>query len=463
MDTLTPADTPDSPPFQSASDARPSDSVYNRVFWLAFVANVLLVTANTLTFRFAEFVTFLGGTEEITGRIVSIGLVGSLCLRLFLGPAIDRIGVRRVWLASSLVYATGCLLIITATDLGPQIYLARMLFILGLASMAACSISHIQSLAPPHRRTEVIATFGASGFIGMILGAQLGDVIFQTVPVGETLFHVLFGLTLLFGVFHVCLAARFTAGDPRPEPAESAPLHQLLIRYWPPLVLIVTLMMGLGFSVTMVFLTRYATELGLSGIRTFFTAYAISAFTMRLVARNWSRTIGRHRMIVLGLCGHAIGQFLLTFVTRDWHFIPSALCLGFGHALLFPCVVSLGAGAFPTRYRGTGTTITLASIDVGTILTAPFIGWMIDTFGFHPTLYVVSAILAASAVVYGTVTGGIVDGDTLAFPASTPPVIHEPRHETDHPQPSRVSSGAAVEAEPARHGRECPVPVGESS
>lgn len=430
-----------------APDESPSGSVYNRVFWLAFVANVLLVTANTLTFRFAEFVKFLGGTEEITGRIISVGLIGSLVLRTYIGPAMDRFGTRQVWIISCFVYMLGCVMILSSPGIGLQIFAARIVFVVGLATMAACSIAHIQNISPPELRTEIIATFGASGFLGMICGAQLGDLIFHRIPEGRWLFQVLFGLTLLFGLLHMLLAIWFTSGDRHVRPAEAAPFHKLLVRYWPPLVLLVTVMMGLGFSVTMVFLTRYATELGLGGIRTFFTAYAFSAFTMRLVARRWSRSIGRHWMIVLGLAGHAVGQFLLIPVTQEWQFIPSALCLGFGHALLFPCVISLGAGAFPEQYRGTGTTITLGAIDVGTILTAPLIGWLIDTYGFQLMFVIVGGMLAVSSVFYAAVTFGIVDSDIRPKRSRKPSpalellpteVVPIPITETAEPQPQPI-------------------------
>ncbi|MCA8996189.1 MAG: MFS transporter [Planctomycetaceae bacterium] len=387
------------------------EPIYTRKFWLAFLANVMLVTANTLTFRFAEFVKFLGGTEETTGFIVSVGLIGSLFWRAFLGPALDNFGIRRVWLLSTLVYMLGCFTILTTGEIGIQIYVGRILFALGLASMFASSVAHIQGQAPPNRRTEIIGTFGASGFLGMICGSQLGDFIFQVFPQSNLLYRILFGLTLALGATHAMVAALLTQGDRHDRPSESPPVYKLLVRYFPPKVFIVTAMMGLGFSVTMIFLTRYATELGLSGIRTFFTSYAITAFSMRIVARNWSRAVGRHQLIVYGLAGHALGQVALTFVTSEWHLILPAICCGFGHALLFPCVVSLGAGSFPIQYRGTGTTITLAAVDLGTTLTAPLLGWVIDTSGFHAMLFTVSGVLACSTVFYAFLTWQIVDDD----------------------------------------------------
>ena len=49
--------------------------VYGRTFWLAYLANSALILANALTFRFAELVHFLGGTESVVGDIVALGPV----------------------------------------------------------------------------------------------------------------------------------------------------------------------------------------------------------------------------------------------------------------------------------------------------------------------------------------------------------------------------------------------------
>ena len=76
-----------SSPYESESAA-----IYNRSFWLAYAANMSLVAANTLTFRFAEFVDLLKGTKSDTGLIVGIALAGSLVSRIWLGQAIDRFG-----------------------------------------------------------------------------------------------------------------------------------------------------------------------------------------------------------------------------------------------------------------------------------------------------------------------------------------------------------------------------------
>ncbi len=357
-------------------------TIYGRIFWLAYGANVSLVMANSLTFRFAEFVSWLGGSEKTAGMIVSVGIFAALSLRLVLGQAIDNYGTRRLWVIGCFSYIAGTSLFLVLSDLSWPIYAARLGFAAGIATMFTCSMVHIQNLVPPNRRTEVIGNLGSSGFVGMILGSQLGDWIFRATPDGHVRFLVLFGGTVLLGLVYLALVLTLTRGDVHKPAMRTPAVHRLVFRYWPGNVVLVAMMMGISITVTTVFLTRFATKLGLiNGVGTFFTAYAVTAFLFRVQTATWSRTLGRHRMIWLGLTGHCLGFGVLPFVTQEWHFLLPAVACGFGHALLFPAVVSLGAGAFPREFRGSGTAITLGFIELGTALSAPVLGWIIDRGG----------------------------------------------------------------------------------
>jgi len=390
--------------------------VYSAAFWIAYAANTAVVTGNALTFRFAELVDFLGGRERVAGAIIGIATAAALLSRLFLGQALDRYGVRRLWVLSSLLFVAGGALLTVADSLSGLLIAARSLFAVGLAGMFTCSTVHIQSLVPSHRRTEVIGSLGSSGFVGMILGAILGDLIFHRLD-GRLRFIVLFGAATLLGALYVALVLIATRGDRHDAPAKTPAIHKLALRYWPGNVILVALVMGTMLAVTTVFLTRFATQRGLSGLGPFFAAYAGSAFTFRLVTRGWSRTVGRHRMILLGLAGHAVAMLLLPFVTNEWLFAVPALFGGFGHALLFPAVVSLGSEAFPVQYRGTGTTLVMGFFDVGTFASAPILGGIIDAFdgsGFTPMFLFAAAVATCVAVIYSLTTARTPDSDLTA-------------------------------------------------
>lgn len=377
------------------------DAVYNRVFWLAYAANVLLVTGNCLTLRFAELVAHLHGTEQIAGMVVSIGMVGALAARFFLGQSIDRYGTRKLWTISTTLFVLGCLGFLGCESVSWNLYAARVAFAAGVAGMFTCSIVHIQNQVPTHRRTEVIGNLGSSGFIGMIVGSQMGDIIYNAIPNGDLRFNTLFGGAAMLGIVYLVLVRLLTRNDQHQRPRETPGAHRLLFRYWPGMLVLIALVMGLGMTVTTVFLTRYATSKELaSGVSIFFTTYAIAAFFFRVSLKYWGPHLGHYRMILLGLGGHCLGQFSLILVNQQWQFLIPAIGCGFGHALLFPSVISLGAGRFPPEYRGTGTTIILGFTEFGVVLSAPVLGAVIDHFGFVPMYATAGATCFAIGIAF---------------------------------------------------------------
>ncbi len=359
-------------------------------------------------------------------------------IRFTLARDLDRLGVRRMWVSSSLLFIAGCTLLMTASEIGWQIYLARTGFAIGLAGMLTSSNVHIQNQVPPLRRTEIIGALGSSGFLGMITGAQLGDLIYDWLPLSRGMFVVMFGTTAVLGMCYLFIVLRLTRGDEHVHQPDTPPVLSLLRQHWPGPVIVVALAMGVSFVVTTVFLTRQATALDLVGVRTFFTGYALSAFCFRIVSRTWSRTIGRHKMILVGLLGHVVGHLLLIRVTREWDYVAPALFAGFGHALLFPCVVSLGAEGFPVRYRGTGTTVILGFIDVGMALAAQPLGWVIDRFGFTAMYLSTAGFCLTSLVVYGVLRGGAVDTDQRALQAALERTPLPPTRTAD-PEPEKAA------------------------
>ncbi len=386
------------------SPAEKSGTIYNQVFWLAYAANLSLMTANALTFRFAELVAHLGGTEQIVGAVVSVGTIGALSARLLLGQAIDRYGPRKLWILVSMTFVTGCGMFLACREISWVIYAARVAFAIGMAGMFTCSIVHIQNQVPARRRTEIIASLGSAGFLGIIIGSQLGDWILASFPADGTQFQILFGATVVLGLFHLALVVYLTRNEVHTRPHETPAAHRLIFRYWPGPVVLVAVMMGMGFTTTTVFLTRFATELNLKGVGTFFTGYALTAFVFRIWSRRWSEVIGRRPIILMGLAGHCLGNFVLPWVTKEWHFLVPAVACGIGHALLFPVVLSIGAGAFPREYRGTGTTIVLGFVELGAMFSAPVLGGIIDRFGFSAMFYTAAAAAMLTGIVYAAFT-----------------------------------------------------------
>lgn len=402
-----------------STPSEPREKVYDRTFWLAYLANTILVLANALTFRFAELVHYLGGSERVAGDIVALALTISIVLRLGVSHLIDDLGTRRAWSGCTVLFIAGCVLFLLCDRLNWLIYAARIAFVVGITGMFACSVTHIQNHVPAHRRTEVIGNLGSSGFIGMILGSNLGDWLLHALPHGRPQFLALFGAATLIGVIYLGVILWLTDGQRHERRQPSPPAYRLLFRYWPGMVVAVAMIMGLGVTVTTVFLTRFATQQQIPSIGVFFTGYAISAFSFRMLAANWSRTIGRHWMLVRGLLGHTMGHLMLSFVTHGWQFVLPSIVCGFGHALLFPAVVSLGAGAFPKEARGAGTAIILGFTDFGSLVCSPLLGRIIVASGFQTMFWTSSGLAALVACVYVVIALRYPDAEAEEYRVAT--------------------------------------------
>ncbi len=378
----------------------PMSGVYGRTFWLAYLANSALILASSLTFRFAELVHHLGGSESTAGDIVAFGTAVAVVLRLSVSHVLDDYGTRRLWPACTLLFIAGCVTFLVLTQLSWVMYAARAAFFVGLTGMFACSMTHIQNHVPPERRTEIIGNLGSSGFVGMVLGSNLGDWILGAVNDKRTQFVILFGGAAVIGVAYLAIVILLTRDQRHTRSGGTPPAYQQLFRFWPGTVVLVAMIMGMAVTATQTFLTRYATSHHIREIGVFFTGYAISAFMFRLLVQHWSRTLGRHWMLVSGLCGQAVGHAFLAFVSTSWQFIPASILCGFGHALLFPAVVSLGSGAFPKECRGAGTAIILGFTDVGSLLFAPLLGRIIVQYGFMVMYLTTSGIALTMMLIY---------------------------------------------------------------
>jgi MFS family permease len=401
-------------PSVSEPPDKPLSGVYGRTFWLAYLANSALVMANALTFRFAELVHFLGGSESVVGDIVAWGTLVAVAVRLSISHVLDDYGTRRLWPICTILFIAGCAMFVAATHALWLLYVARIAYFVGLTGMFACSMTHIQNHVPADRRTEIIGNLGSSGFVGMILGSNLGDGILYAFTKPQIQFLILFGGAGLIGIFYLIVVLMLTRGEELHSRPRSPIALRLMLRFWPGTVVLAAMTMGLGVTATQTFLTRFATSRNIEGIGLFFTGYAVSAFVFRLLVQNWSRTIGRHWMLVRGLIGHTVGHFLLATVTEGWQFILPSIVCGFGHALLFPAVVSLGSGAFPKECRGAGTAIILGFTDFGSLVYSPLLGRIGDRYDFPALYYTSSGIALVTAIGYTMVAMAHPDEESRA-------------------------------------------------
>ncbi|MDB5390540.1 MAG: hypothetical protein JWM11_6186 [Planctomycetaceae bacterium] len=377
---------------------------YDRVFWLAYLANGLTTMANAMLVRYADFVDVLGGEERQLGLIVGFGMIGSIVTRLAQGEAIDRYGASRVWFWSSLLYSSSLLLHLTvSTAYGPWIFLVRLLMQASLAGFFGSSITFVALRVPPHRMAEMVGALGTSGFIGIMLGPLLGDLLAYG---GTTQSKLVWRLFCLAGAFawSSALATWFVTRDSvRPQHRRRPNLLHVVARYHPLVLSITAAAMGAGFSIPMIFLRPFAIETKLNGVGLFFFVYASIAFIARLATRAHFSRLGNRLWIIVGLTLLSVSFLCYLPVTREWHLIVPGAIAGIAHALLFPSIMAAGTAAFPRRYLGVATSLILAMFDLGAFIGAPVIGAFLREAKLHTTA-AYPLMFTGTSIVLGLIT-----------------------------------------------------------
>ncbi len=383
--------------------------LYDRSFALTFLCQVSFVLGNVMMAHYARWIEWLGGSVREVGWIMGAGSIAGLVLRPWMGQWINRLGARRTWALGLLIFSGVTLGNLLVEDLGWEIYVLRSCLVLGAAFVFASSLTYITQLAPPHRRTEAIGTLGAAGFVGMLAGPYLGDIIlgastrtrgdFTLLFVAATAVLPLSALLLLF--------VRTPPGKDRSAPTRLRDFLRTVRAHWPGTILLVNVLFGVCMSIPFGFLASYIDEVGLtvpgtSAIGVFFVGYAGWGITIRLGLRGVPDRVGRRRVLLAGMVIMALGMFSFLLVDPAecwWLLVPGVIC-GSGHALMFHTMISLAIERFPAEVRGTGSALTLMMVDGGMIAGAPILGQIAESFGFDALFITVGVSCLVVASIY---------------------------------------------------------------
>lgn len=404
---LDPSDTIAAPP-----------KLYTPRFFQVFIGVVFVMTGTAMQFHFGQYVGYLGYDEGVLGVLLSVSIIGTLLLRLHMGRWIDGLGCKPVWIAGTGVVAVaiGCMQFAQALWV---LAILRGVVNLALACVMTTVAVFAAQIAPAQRRAESLGTIGLGGFVGMVIGPLLGDIVFQRDPNDPATYQLFFtlsaamyvvGCAIMLPMEDVCSSK--TRGLPEEalgdEPAVKAAPGQtppqrpsqvrLLLDNWPGVILVVGVVFGLGFSFQSSFLERLAEARGFYKIQGFFLVYAPSAIILRLVFRRLPHQIGRTRTLILGLGLMAIGQWALASAESQWDLALPGFLMGAGHCFIFPSMVDLAAERFPVANRGTGTAVILGCGDVGMLIGFAALGTSIELFEYKTTLRMLAGTMIASAL-----------------------------------------------------------------
>jgi MFS family permease len=327
----------------------------------------------------------LGADEAEIGLIIGVTSLASIVIRPAIGREMDRRGRRPVIITGNLLHVATLLLYLTIHDIGPWLYVVRVLHGFSGALLFAALFTYAADLVPEDRRTQGLALFGVSGMLPIAVGGVLGDVLLAHFE-----YQALFITSIGFGVVGLLLA--FTLTESWTPVAESERVtflsaltqRDLLPLWW------VTLVFSFALTAYFTFLRTFIDESGVGSVGAFFAAYAATAITLRVIAGWLPDRIGPKRVLYPAMAIFATGFLLLAAAHSASAVVVAGVFCGAGHGYGFPILYALSFGRASVVSRGSASAIFTGLFDVGNVLGAPALGALVTRFGY-PSMFRLAA------------------------------------------------------------------------
>jgi MFS family permease len=376
----------------------PGERLLTRPFLLCALANFLQSLAFNLYLHLPGFLHDLGAGEVQIGVVVATTSVASLAVRPPLGRAIDRYGRHRLILLAGVANVAICLLYLTIDSLGPWTYVVRTLhgfseavLFMGLFTVAA-------DWVPASRRTEGLALYSASSMLPVSFGGLLGDAILSRASY-DALFIAASCFAALSFLITIPLEEypRVRHVDDRPRGIGHALMQRDLVPLW-----FLGTVFGLVLTGVFVFVKRFVMETQVATVGTFFSAYTGAAIAVRIVGGSLPDRVGPKRVLLPALATLTAGFLCLAAADNAREVLAAGVLCGLGHGFIYPTMSSMIVTRASEAGRGSAISILTALPDLGALLGAPLLGWIIEASGFAAMFASAAGVLAFGSIVFAT-------------------------------------------------------------
>src|SRR5882757_430136 len=384
------ADDTAPPPEQPAAATRP------HVGWARTFAGVFVAVWSSFT-AFGVVVPViprlvtqtLHGSAAAVGAAFATAAVVALLLRPFAGQLAQRFGPRWVMaLGAGLAATTG---MAYALPLGaPGLLAARVGMGAAEALVMTAGSVWAVSLAPPHRRGQVVGLYGLSMWGGLAAGPVLGEVAYR---VGS------YALVCALAAALPVAALLVLSCLPRGELVGRHVSPRLL----PPAAVLPGLALAggaFGYASVTSFGALAMTDRGIAGGSVLLSLFSAAYVAVRLLAGRLPDRFGPVPMILTSAILEASGLLLIALAPSWWVAAVGALVAGGGFTLLYPCLALIAIDTAAEAERGAtlGAVSSFLDLSVGV---AGLVGGIVARVSY-PAVFALSAALALTAIVAGT-------------------------------------------------------------
>lgn len=372
-----------------------SSRLVTRDFVLLTIAHLLQALGYATLILLPLYLGHLQASRTEIGVIMAMGSVGGLAFRPVVGWALDRVGRKPTLIAGTLVLAVAMGLIFFVRDLGPLIYIDRLLVGIGAGTLFTGYFAFAADIIPESRRTEGIALFGISGLLPLAINPFVQD--FGIEPPDLVWFFPIIGIVIFLSLPFLL---------PLPEPPvtrTTAPfsLREVLdaLRRKPLLpVWFATIVFAALVGSFMAFSTVTAEAKGVARPAALWFTYACGAIGVRAFGARIPDRVGTHNIVAPALACYGGAMLVTGMATGLWGFLLGGLLAGLGHGYCFPVLTSQVVSRAPERVRGAALSMFTALWSGAGLAATPVLGFVADAFD-DSTMFCAAGLAAALGLV----------------------------------------------------------------
>ena len=358
--------------------------LYTRAFWTACAVHLAGAMSLAMFVLVPLLIRALGGTEVTIGLVLGVGTAASVLTRPLVGMLLDSHGRRPVLLGCGVMNTLSWVPFLWVTTVGPWLYVWCTVHAIVWGALFASYFTYAADLVPASRRAEGIAVFGVAGMTANGLAPMLGEAIIARSG------YPAFLLTASgFAALSLALTFLIPGRAPTLRAADTVPHEErrtlLAAARQPgmPVVLAVTVVLGVAINAAFFFVAPFTRDVGLERAGPFFAAYAAASVVVRLFGRRALDVLGPHLVSYPAFTVFGLGLAGLAFLPAPGVLVATGIACGLGHGTLFPVLNALAITRAPARLQGTVVSLHTAALDLGAVVGTPLCGFLAEWAGWR--------------------------------------------------------------------------------
>lgn len=355
-------------------------------------------TQNIFVSIFPTYILDIGGSNSITGFMMTGLTITGIITRIVFGNVIDQWGRKKTLLLACFIFALNTILFCFTTNM-TLLFILRALngFSLGLILPVFPTI--IADITPNARLVEGIGFLGAASSLAAAVTPSIGLYIYQSNG-AILLFITTFISTLVSTFIAILMEDHYQPVKKDTTTKDAAKNTKSFID--PSIILpsFIIFFLFIGFSSVGNFIVPYAISTNIDNIGLFFVALNITNITFRLVTGFLAKYIKIEILIYAGILATFTGILLVAFANSIIMLVGSAILLGTGMTCVHQLMQVHIYNTVKIEKRGNASATFQLFSDLGTGIGALTWGNFSTILGYVITFILSSVTTLFSAVLF---------------------------------------------------------------